>query len=222
MTGTPSEVQPEGATTWETIIDWTKVNSRVVMIGAAVVVVAAAGYWFMMRSRELAAASAERALMLARRSMEAGNLPLAQSDLQKVYNKYGSTSAGVQAAMLLAQIDYDQGKYQDGVNVLKDASGKSAAAPMTATIRSLIGDGNLQLKKTVDAAKEYEAAAAASGMDNERAFERAKAARAYAAGGDTATARRIWTELRDDPKTTSMATEARVRLGELEAKVASK
>jgi hypothetical protein len=73
------------------------------------------------------------------------------------------------------------------------------------------------------AAKEYEAAAAATGMDNERAFERAKAARAYAAaGGDTATARRIWTELRDDPKTTSMATEARVRLGELEAKVASK
>jgi outer membrane protein assembly factor BamD (BamD/ComL family) len=55
--------------------------------------------------------------MLARRSMEAGTCRLAQSDLQKVYNKYGSTAAGVQAAMLLAQIDYDQGKYQDGVNV---------------------------------------------------------------------------------------------------------
>ena len=90
------------------------------MIGGVVIVLAAGGYWFMMRSRELAAASAERALMLARRSMEAGNLPLAQSDLQKVYSKYGSTAAGVQAAMLLAQIDYDQGKYQEAARLLAD------------------------------------------------------------------------------------------------------
>jgi hypothetical protein len=49
MTGTRPEVEPRKRLDLETIIDWTKVNSRVLMIGGVVVVVAAAGYWFMMR-----------------------------------------------------------------------------------------------------------------------------------------------------------------------------
>jgi len=128
----------------------------------------------------------------------------------------------VQAALLIAQLDFDQGKFQDGINVLREVSGKGAAEPMTSAIRSLIGDGTMMLKKPAEAAKEYEAAAAATNMENARNYERAKAARAYTAAGDTASARRIWTELRDDPKSAAMATEARVRLGELEARVAQK
>jgi hypothetical protein len=76
------------------------------------------------------------------------------------------------------------------------------------------------MKKAGEAAKDYEAAAAATGMQNEKSFQRAKAARAYTVAGDTAAARRVWTELRDDPKGASMATEARVRLGELDARPA--
>lgn len=207
----------------QTFLDWTKINATALIIGAAIVVVAAGGYWFYLRSREIQSENAAKALMTAKQSLTAGNTALAQSDLQKVYTRYGSTSAGVEAAMLLAQNDYDTGKYQDGISTLQKIAGTSAAAESQATIESLVGDGYAQMGKLPDAAKAYQTAAdAASGYETEHAYYLAKAARAYQAGGDAAHARQIWTDLENDPKSSSMASEARVRLGELTATVATK
>jgi tetratricopeptide (TPR) repeat protein len=154
--------------------------------------------------------------------MTAGNMPLAQKDLQNVYSKYGSTTAGVEAAMLLAQIDYDSGKYQDGISLLQKVAGTGAASGVEATIRSLEGDGYSQMKKLAEAGKAYEQAASATSMEMERAFQLAKAARAYSSGGDTAKARTIWTSLLNDRSAQSMSSEARVRLGELTARPAKR
>jgi predicted negative regulator of RcsB-dependent stress response len=118
----------EAANRAQTFIDWTRVNSTALTAGAVIVVVAAAGYWFYQRSRQIQEGNAQRALLTAEQSMSAGNVALAQSDLQKVYARWGSTSAGVEAAMLLAQIDYDTGKFQDGVSLLKKVEGSSAAS----------------------------------------------------------------------------------------------
>ena len=206
----------------QTFIDWTRINSKAVTAGAVVVIVAALGFWFYDRSRALQAANAEKALMTAKQSMTAGNLALAQSDLQKVYSRYGSTSAGVEAALVLAEIDYDSGKYQDGISMLQKVSGSSAASGSEATIRSLWGDGYAQMGKLTEAAKEYESAADATSYETEKAFQRGKAARAYQAAGDTAKAKQIWSDLINDPKSQSMAAEAHVRLGELTAQIAKK
>jgi predicted negative regulator of RcsB-dependent stress response len=204
------------------LLDWTRLNGRAVTIAAVIVVVAAAGYWFYVRSRQIQATNAERALLSAKQSTGAGNLPLAQTDLQKVISRYGSTPAGVEAALLLAQIDYDQGKAQDGINALRNARDAAAGVGMEATVRAMIGDGYMQLGKPADAAKEYDAATAVSRLENERILQRAKAARAYTAAGDTASARRLWEQIRDDPKANAMSAEARVRLGELTARVAKR
>jgi len=201
----------------QTFLDWTRINSKLLTTGAVVVVVAAAGYWFYLRSTQIQAANAERALLTAKQSMTAGNMPLAQKDLQNVYAKYGSTSAGVQAAMLLAQIDYDTGKIQDGISTLDKVAGSSAASGVQATILSLKGDGYAQMKKLAEAGKAYEDAANATSFETERAFHRAKAARAYEAAGNTAKAKELWTALLNDPTAQTMASEARVRLGELNA-----
>ena len=223
MTSTPAEKRESAADRAQTLLDWTRVNSTALLIGAVVVVVAAAVYWFYSRSREIQAENAAKALLNAKQSMAAGNLPLAQNDLQTVYSRYGSTPAGVEAAMLLAQIDFDAGKYQDGLNVLQKASGSSAASDAQSTILSLQGDGYAQMKQLAKAASQYEAAAAsAAGMETEHAFLEAKAARTYAEAGDTAKARQLWTSLANDPKTQAVAAEARVRLGELTAQVAKK
>jgi predicted negative regulator of RcsB-dependent stress response len=201
----------------QTFLDWTRINAKLLTTGAVVVVVAAAGYWFYLRSTQIQAANAERALMTAKQSMSAGNLPLAQKDLQNVYAKYGSTSAGVQAAMLLAQIDYDGGKFQDGLSILQKVAGSSAASGVQSTILSLEGDGYAQMKKLAEAGKAYEDAAKATSFETERAFQLAKAARAYEAGGNATKAKEIWTSLMNDPKGQTMSAEARVRLGELNA-----
>ena len=61
------------------------------------------------------------------------------------------------------------------------------------------------------------AAADATSYETEKAYQRAKAARAYQAAGDTAKARQIWTSLEKDPKAPSMAPRRGCGLGELTA-----
>lgn len=204
----------------QTFIDWTKVNQKALSIGAAVVVVAAAGFWFYQRSQQLQAAAAGRALLQAKQSISAGNLQLAQSDLQRVYSRYGKTAAGVEAAMLLSQIDYDQGKFQDGITRLKQVASRAGASE--ATVLSLEGDGHSLMGKSADAAKAYQDAANVTPFETEKSFQLSKAARAYQMAGDTAKAREAWTALLNDPRAQSVAAEARVRLGELTAQTAKR
>ncbi|HXT17768.1 MAG TPA: tetratricopeptide repeat protein [Gemmatimonadaceae bacterium] len=221
----PNRTDTERATAADhaqTFLDWTRINSKYLTAGAVVVVIAAAGFWFYQRQAQVTAANAARALMNAKQSLSAGNPQLAQSDLQTVYTRYGSTSSGVEAAMLLAQLNFDGGKPQDGISTLQKVEGSRAASAMAATILSLEGDGYAQEGKLADAAKHYESAADATGFETEKAFYKAKAARTYQSAGDTTKARQIWSALADDPKAQSMSAEARVRLGELTVSTAKK
>ena len=113
-------------------------------------------------ARDPGCTNADKALVSARESLDKGNLPLAQSDLQRVVSRYASTPAGLQAAMLLAQMDYDQGKYPDGQKALNDMLPEAKATGSEVAIRSLVGDGYMQMGKPLDAAKAYEAAATAT------------------------------------------------------------
>ena len=200
------------------LMDWFQINSRYIGIGAAIVAVAAAGYWFYLRSQQIKTVNAERSLMQAEQSLQSGNTALATSDLQRVVTRYKGTGAGTEAAMLLAQTNYNAGKYQDGVKVLEQVSGKAGGGE--ASLQSLIGDGNSQMGRQADAAKAYERAAAAAEFDTERAYYRAKAARSYASAGNANDAKRIWSQLASDDKAQAVAAEARVRLAELTARPA--
>src|SRR5690348_14751484 len=143
MTSTTPEKE-SALTTAQTFLDWTKINSRALTAGAAIVVVAALGYWFYARSKEIQAANADKALISARESLDKGNLPLAQSDLQRVVSRYASTTAGLQAAMLLAQMDYDQGKIAEGQKALNDLMPEAKSTGSEPAVRSLVGDGYMQ------------------------------------------------------------------------------
>jgi predicted negative regulator of RcsB-dependent stress response len=212
----PTQAEKSAADRAQTFLDWTKVNSTALSIGAAVIVVAAIGFWFYGRNQQIKETNAQRALLNAKQSLTSNNLQLAQTDLKAVYDRYGSTEAGVEAAMLLAQLSYDAGKPQDGISMLEKAAGSGAASRVEPTIRSLQGDGYAQMGKLGEAAKQYQAAAAATPFALEKAYFQAKAARAFQAAGDTAQARQLWTALAEDP-TSSAVSEARVRLGELTA-----
>lgn len=138
----------------------------------------------------------------------------------KVYSRYGKTTAGVEAALLLSQIDFEQGKAQEGVTRLQQVADVGAAESNRATILSLTGDGYAQMGKLSEAAKSYQDAAAATSYEAEKAFQESKAARTYQAAGDTAKSRALWTQLLNDPKAQTVAAEARVRLGELAGQTA--
>ncbi len=202
-----------------TFIDWTRINSRLLTIGAAVVVVAGAGYWFWTRSNQIKAERSSRDLMAARQSIATGNAPLAQSDLQKIVDRYDGTTAATQASLLLAELSYLKGDYQKGIDALQKAKDAKFA---TTRVWSMIGDGQLQLGKVDDAADSYQHAADVADTDGEKAMAMAKKARAYMAANKVEEARKVWAELEKADWAGTLQGEARVRLGELTAKAASK
>jgi predicted negative regulator of RcsB-dependent stress response len=201
----------------QTFLDWTRINAKALTIAAVAVVLAAGVYWVYVRTKENQAARAAQALLTAKSSIGSGNLPLAHSDLQNIVNKWQSTNAGVEASMLLAGMDYDQGKFSDGIKLLQDAENTGPGREIAPTLESLIGDGYMSSKQASKAADAYSRAANVSRYEAETATNKAKAARAYEVAGDTAKSIELWTWLSTDPAGASMASEAKVRLGELEA-----
>ena len=202
-------------------MEWLDSNRRWLTFAAAAVVVGGGGWWVYNQSRVTKEVNASKALLLAKQSIDAQNPALAKSDLEKLVARYGGTAAGSEGAMLLAQLDYDQSKFQEGITVLENAS-KSAPQPLESEIRGLLGDGYLSMKNPASAAKEYEKAAGLTDHEIERANQKARAARAYTTAGDTAKSRKLWDELSDNQKNPALAAEAKVRLGELTARTAKK
>ena len=201
----------------ESLMDWFQLHTREFTWGAMTVVVLAAGGWFYMRSRDLKAERAEKAYYTALRSQAAGNLPLAESDLKKMIQRYDGTPAAAQARLQLAQILYDQGKFQQGVDELKLAEDKTGSDERYgAGTHLVLAAGLEQLKKFKEAADQYEKAAKIARFDADRQRYMSMAATAYVNAGDTAKARQIWTDLGADSKGV-VAGEARVRLGEISA-----
>jgi predicted negative regulator of RcsB-dependent stress response len=202
----------------ETLMDWFNLHSKVVSWALLGLVVLAAGGWFYIRSQNLKAERAEAAYFTAQRSVVAGNLPLAESDLRKMVTRYSGTPAAMEGSLILAQVMYDQGKVQQGLDELKkSADDIGDSKEFGSAVHVVLASGYEQLKKFADAGKEYEAAAEAARFKADGERYRSLAAKAYLSGGDSAKAKAIWTELGADSKGT-VAGEARVRLGEMTAK----
>lgn len=200
----------------ETMTEWFMLHQRDVAWAVAAVAIIVGGVWYYERSQSLKAQRAETAYFQARQSAAAGNLPLAVSDLQKVVSRYEGTSAGTQAALTLAQTLYDQKKYKEGLDVLKTAEAK-ASPDFKPSIYVLEAAGHEELKDLIAAAQQYKLAAQATRFPADKAEYQSAAARSFMAAGKTEEARAIWAELAKD-ETGPGAAEARVRLGELDAK----
>ena len=203
----------------ESIFEWLHVNSRLVGLALAVVAVAGAGGWLYTRAQAGKELRAAQTLQRAEQSMGQGNIPLAQTDLEKLISAQQGTAGAAQGAMLLAQVHYDKGEYQKGIDAL--VSSGAARKEFEAPAEALIADGYSQLGKYGDAAAHYRKAAAATRFKNDRAGYLADAARNFGAAKDTAQARQSWQEVLKD-ENSIFASEARVRLGELTVRPAAK
>jgi predicted negative regulator of RcsB-dependent stress response len=199
----------------DSMTDWVRDRSRPIAIGVLAVVALGAGTLLWRNAASSKAQRAETAFFQAQAPIAQNDLAGAERELKSVADRFGGTAGGAQARLLLAQVYYDQGKYQAGIDVLK--AGDPPAALRTST-KVLMAGGYEGLAKHADAAKLYDEAAAESPV-GQRDEMRANAARAYQAAGNAAAAHKIWTELsRNDAS--PLADEARVRLGELAAKPA--
>ncbi len=69
--------------------------------------------------------AARIALAAATNTLYSGNKALGESQLQAAADRYRDTAAGIEAAMVLAQTDFEQARWDDGLKVL-DAIDKSS------------------------------------------------------------------------------------------------
>lgn len=197
----------------ESMMDWARMNAKPIGIAVAVIALAAIVWVVAKQWQDRRADAAEVALNRARQSYAQGNLPLAQTDLRRVIARFGGSSAGSQATMLLAQTFYEQGKPDSGLRALNEgkASGLDKAA-----FEALKGAGLEQEKKYAEAADRYRAAAGLTDSKISKDRYMADAARALTLAGNKAEAAKIWSTLANDDAS-AFAAEARVRYGELTA-----
>jgi tetratricopeptide (TPR) repeat protein len=197
--------------------DWVRVHSKQVAIGVGVVAVVVVGAALWRSSASSKNNRAETAFLQAQAPLVQGNVPAAQQQLQQVAQRYDGTAGGAQAQLLLAQTYFDQGKYQEGLNVLKEAD--DAPDALRNSVRLLTAVGYEGLGQPAEAAKRFEEAAGDAKTEPERLQLQADAARAYQAAGNKDAALRLWSELAK-VQGPGISDEARVRVGELTAKSA--
>ena len=189
-----------------------------IVVGTAVVV--GTGIYFWRQSQREDALRAERSFYQAQGSLASGNRALAESDLQKVLQRSPNTPAAAQAAALLATLRYEDGKHAEGVQLAQRALDR-APDHLKPGLHALVAAGLEDQKKPAEAAAEYQKAADATPYDLEKQRYLSDAARAWMAAGNAAEAKKIWTELAAN-ELSPLSGEARVRLGEIEAKPAGR
>lgn len=194
-------------------VDWFRRYSKQAAIGIVVAAAAVAIGFVVQRSNASKEQRAYESFASASRAYEAGNLPLARSDLDRLHRNYGGTRAGAQGRLLLAQVLFDEGKIDDGLKILDEVPD---SGPLAASREALRAAG-LELKgQHAQAAHAFGEAAEKASSAADRDGYRADQARALLAAGKKDEALAIWRALAADESSVASA-EARVRIGEVTA-----
>ena len=206
-------------TSAQSIGEWLQLHVREVVIGSVVVIVAVAGVFFYRQVSVANQRSSEQQYFAAQ--AQSGDPAAQQKALAQVVSSFEGTPSAAQAAMLLAQLRFDDGKYDEGLAALRRLEQGGVPDDFSAGVQALIAAGLEGKHSFAEAAASYQAAAKASRFDADRQSYLADAARAYRLAGNQAEAVKVWTDLAADPAN-PLAAEARVRLGELTARPAAR
>ena len=207
---TPAPVRAAAATA---VPAWL-MNPRLLggVLGGIAVIAAAA--WFVSSSATRKEAFATRALQTARQAAEAGNLPLAASELQKVTQTYKGTRAGNEAVLSLNQVRLVNNQAELAVVGLREFAASNPKG-YTAQAQALLGVALENTKKPAEAAAAYQAAAAAADLDYVKAQYLLDAGRAWVDAGKPDEAAKVYREIVAKYPKTESVTEAKVRLAEV-------
>jgi predicted negative regulator of RcsB-dependent stress response len=194
---------------------WIKANQRRLSVAGGAAVVVAGAVWFGVSAKARRENFARRELDAARISAEAGNLPLAATDLSRVVSSYGGTSAGQEAVLLRAQVRMLQGQADLAVTELRDFIARGPKDQYRAPAYAGLAAALEQTGDPAGAGKAYEDGAEFTQYDLLKARLLISAGRAYTAAGDTTSAVRAYEQVVANHGETPMAPEARLRLAEL-------
>jgi outer membrane protein assembly factor BamD (BamD/ComL family) len=194
---------------------WYRDRRRQLVAAIAVAAAAAIVGWFLLASGTRKEQFAARSLNQAQAAAEAGNLPLASSELQRLITTYKGTDAASEAVLTLNQVRMVNGQSELAAVGLREYLAAKPAKKYVAPAYGLLGAALENSKRWAEAADAYSQASNAAEVEYLKANYLVDAGRAYREAGNTQEAERAYrTILEKYPKSPSF-TEAQVRLAEL-------
>src|SRR5918997_1378633 len=194
---------------------WYKNRPRYIIAAAAIVAAIAVVAWFIVASGKRKEEFAARSLNQARTAAEAGNLPLASSELQKLISAYKGTDAADEAVITLNQVRMINGQSELAVVGLREFLGGNPPEQYRTPASGLLGAALENVKKWEEAAKAYAEASNTAEVDDLKAQYLVDAGRAYRMGGKLEDAARVYRTILQKYPQSSSVTEAKVRLAEI-------
>jgi predicted negative regulator of RcsB-dependent stress response len=183
-----------------------------VVVGVLLLGVVAWAIWSSGRRKEQFAA---RSLNQARATAEAGNLPLASSELQRLIDTYRGTDAATEAVITLNQVRLVNGQAELAAVGLRDFLAKKPPRKYLAPANSLLGTALENSKRPAEAAEAFVTAAKTADLEYLQARYLIDAGRAYRSAGKPQAAEAVYREVIEKHPKSSSFTEAQVRLAEL-------
>jgi len=199
------------------LLEWIQTHQRRVTWAITALAGVAVAIWFVTTYQRNKEHAAIVALENARTAAQSGNLPLAASDLSRVVSTYRGALASDEATILLGQVRLQQSQAGIAAQELQSAIGQGLASQFRAQAYGLLGTALEQLGDHGQAAVAYENAADEAWYDFLAAEYLNDAGRAHATAGDTSRAVDAYRRVVTDYDGTQGASEAAVRLAELEA-----
>jgi outer membrane protein assembly factor BamD (BamD/ComL family) len=194
---------------------WYRDRQRLVLFALVLVGVAAIIGWFVAASGKRKEQFAARSLNQARTAAEAGNLPLASSELQRLITTYRGTDAAHEAVITLNQVRMVNGQSELAAVGLREYLAQKPPAKYLAPGYGLLGAALENAKRWEDAANAYSQASNAAEVPYLKATYLIDAGRAYREAGRTEAAARAYRTVLQKYSETPSFTEAQVRLAEL-------
>ncbi|HEY7613631.1 MAG TPA: tetratricopeptide repeat protein [Gemmatimonadales bacterium] len=171
--------------------------------------------WVVWSSERRKEAFAARSLNQARTAAEAGNLPLASSELQRLIETYRGTDAATEAVITLNQVRMVNGQSELAAVGLREFIQSKPPAKYLAPAYGLLGTALENAKRPAEAADAFRNASRSADQEYLRARYLLDAGRAFKGAGKTAEATAAYRAVIDSfPKSTSVL-EAKVRLAEM-------
>ncbi|MBA3658062.1 MAG: tetratricopeptide repeat protein [Gemmatimonadales bacterium] len=189
-------------------------QKRLIAVGAAVLLVVL-GLWVALSSSRRKEAFAGRSLNQARAAAEAGNLPLASSELQKLITTYDGTDAAKEAVITLNQVRLVNGQNELAAVGLRDFLATSPGEKFATPASGLLASALENARRYADAAEAYTRAAGLASANYLKAQYLIGAGRSYRAAGKNPEAIRAYRTIVEKYSDTPSMTEAQVRLAEI-------
>lgn len=208
----PTRTQPAAAPTSS---PWHQNRQRYIAAGVIILAIIALAAWFLVASGRRKEEFAARSLNQARAAAEAGNLPLASSELQKLIAAYKGTDAASEAVITLNQVRMINGQSELAAVGLRDFLNAKPSEQYRTPASGLLAAALENSKRWVEAGNTYTEASNTADVEYLKAKYLVDAGRAFRLGGRAEEAARAYrTLLEKYPKSPSV-TEARVRLAEM-------